>query len=159
MSILKTKAASFLSITLATCATAIAWQSPLRAEISNISELLVQTSKVMNQNLPMMVNEDTRWDSSFAGPGKMLSYKYTLVNYSANQIDTVQFTQNIRTYLTDTICTNPATKIFPENGVSLNFNYYDNALNFITMVKLTPNDCENSLPRTYPTKNVLLIQN
>ncbi len=142
MFICKTKAASLLKMSLTACTMAIAWQAPSRAEINNISEILVQTSNMMNQSLPMMVDEDTRWDSSFAGPGKMLSYKYTLVNYSANQIDSTQFAQNIRTPLTNTICTNPATQIFPENGVLLNFNYYDNALNFIATVKIAPHDCK-----------------
>lgn len=142
MFIFKTKAASLLSVTLAASSTMIPWQSPLRAEINNISELLVQTSKIMNQSLPMMVDEDTRWDSSFAGPGKTLSYKYTLVNYSANQIDGRQFAKNIRTPLTDSICKNPATQVFPENGVLLNFNYYDNTRNLIATVKITPNDCK-----------------
>ena len=138
----KIKAKSLLGITLAASAGAIAFQSPAQAEISNISEILVQTADMMNQTLPMMVDRDTRWDSSFAGPGKTLSYKYTLVNYSANQIDGTQFARNIQPTLTNMVCTNPATQIFPDNGVLLNFNYYDKTSNLIARVKVTPSDCQ-----------------
>lgn len=142
MFISKAKAGSLLSLTLAACSTAIAWQPPIRAEVNNIYEILVEVSDMMNQSLPMMVDEDVRFDASFVGPGRMLSYKYTLVNYPINQVDSEQLAQFIRTPLTKTICTNPATQIFPKNGVLLNFNYYDNARNLITSVKISPNDCQ-----------------
>lgn len=137
----KIKIKSLLALTIATCTTAIAFQSPIKAEISNMSEILVETADMMNQRLPMMVDQYTRWDSSFAGPGKTLSYKYTLVNHSANQIDGTQFAKNIHPTLTNLICNNPATQIFPDNGVLLHFNYYDQSSNLIARVKVTPNDC------------------
>lgn len=135
-------AKSLLSVALTASTAVITFPSSAQAEINNIMELLVETADMMNQTLPMMIDQNTRWDSSFAGPGKMLSYKYTLVNYSANQIDGVQFANNIRPPLTETICNNPATQIFPDNGVLLNFNYYDYASNLIARVKVAPDDCK-----------------
>lgn len=142
MFIAKMNAKSWLGIALLASATTLGWQASTKAEQKNISDLLVQTAKMMNQNLPMMIDQDTQWDSSFAGPGKMLSYNYTLVNYSATEIDGPQFIKNIRPPLTNMICTNPATQIFPQEGVLLNFNYYDNTRNLIARVKVAPNDCE-----------------
>ena len=136
------RAKSLFGVILAACTSAIAFQCPAKAEITNISQLLVETADMMNQSLPMMVDGDTRWDSSVAEPGKILSYRYTLVNYSANQIDGGQFAQNIYPTLTEVICNNPATKIFPDNGVLLNFNYYDHNSNLIARVKVTPSDCQ-----------------
>jgi len=92
--------------------------------------------------LPMMVDGDTRWDSSIAGPGKVFSYKYTLLNLSANQIDGAQFAKNVHPTLTNLICNNPATQIFPDNDVLLNFNYYGKGNNLIARVKVTPTDCQ-----------------
>ncbi|MEL6438495.1 MAG: hypothetical protein AAFQ80_04475 [Cyanobacteria bacterium J06621_8] len=129
-------------LVVAASVSAIAAPLPARAESLNISKLLVETADMMNQNLPMMVDQNTRWDASFAGPGKTLSYKFTLVNYSAGKIDGVQFANDIRTSLTETVCNNSITKVFPENGVLLKFNYYDNASNLITRVNVAPNDCK-----------------
>lgn len=137
----KIKAKSLIGIALLSAMTTIGWQSAAKAGQENISELLVQTANMMNKNLPMMIDQDTQWDSSFAGPGKMLSYNYTLINYSATQIDGTEFAKNVRAPLADTICTNPATQIFPQEGVLLNFNYYDNTRNLIARVMVEPSDC------------------
>ena len=142
MFISQIKAKSFFGVTLAACAAAIAFPSSTQAEIGNMSEILVQTADMMNQQLPMMVDPDTRWDSSFAGPGMAMSYKYTLVNHSANNINGAQFAKNVHPTLTDLICNNPVTQVFPDNGVLLNFNYYDKSSNLIARVKVTPDDCQ-----------------
>jgi hypothetical protein len=41
-----------------------------------------------------------------------------------------------------TVCTTSATQIFPDNGVSLNFNYYDNTHNLIAKIQVAPRDCQ-----------------
>ena len=141
------KLRSFLGITLLVTMAATGWQSSARAETDAISqmiaseEFLKMTADMMNSSLPMMLDEDTQWNSSYAGPGKMLTYNYTLVNYSASQIDGLMFANNIRSTLADTICTTPATQIFPDNGVMLNFHYYDNTRNLIARVNVAPSDC------------------
>jgi hypothetical protein len=143
----KTKVKSWLGIALLTGMVATSWQSSVRAEQDNMFEMigsedfLQMTAKMMNSSLPMMVDEDTQWDSSSAGPGKTLSYNYTLINYSAANIDSLLFAKNIRPTITNTICTTPATQIFPDNGVSLNFNYYDNTHNLIAKIQVAPSDC------------------
>lgn len=141
------KVSSFLGMTLLVTMAATAWQSPAKAEtdISQMigsEEFLKMTANMMNSNLPMMLDEGTQWDSSYAGPGKMLTYNYTLVNYSASQIDGSMFANSIRSTLADTICTTPATQIFPDNGVMLNFHYYDNTRNLIARVNVAPSDCK-----------------
>lgn len=137
------KAKSLLGLTIATCVSAVAFPISTKAEIANITEILVEATEIMNQNLPMMVDPDTRWDSSFAGPGKTLGYKFTFVNYSAHQIDGTRLAKSIRPTLTNLVCNDPATKIFPDNGVNLNFNYYDNNNNLISRVEVTPHDCHS----------------
>ncbi|MGD1919083.1 MAG: hypothetical protein ACFCAD_09410 [Pleurocapsa sp.] len=128
-------------------ATSIGIQSPIQAENITISEVtssesfLHQIANTMNKRLPIMVDRDTRWDASFAGPGKSLSYNYTLVNYSAANIDGSLFAHNAHVLLTERVCNEPTTVIFPQEGVLLNFNYYDNTRNLIARVKVTPSDC------------------
>ena len=147
MLITKLKFKSFLGLILLTGMTTISCSSLVKAENVTISELvasedfLALTADMMNSSLPLMLDQDTRWDSSSAGPGKMLNYNYTLVNYSAAQINKTQFANNIHQSLTQMICYEPATQIFPQGGVMLNFNYYDNLNKLITTVKLAPSDC------------------
>ncbi len=143
MFVAKIQKKSFLGIALitSTIALVVGLATSVQAESEDISAILVQTADMMNANLPMMIDQDTQWDSSVAGPGKTLTYNYTLLNYSSTEIDTEQFSSNIHEALVGTVCTVPVTKILPENGVLLNFNYYDSEHKLITKVQVPPSDC------------------
>lgn len=138
---------SLCSLLILAGVTGIGIQSPLKAENMTLSEaigsegFLHQTANIMNQRLPMMVDRDTRWDASFAGPGKSLSYNYTLINYSANNLNGSLFAKNAHAMLTERICNDASVIMFPQQGVLLNFNYYDNTRNLIARVKVEPADC------------------
>ncbi|MEY4520571.1 MAG: hypothetical protein RLZZ499_3171 [Cyanobacteriota bacterium] len=144
----KIKVKSWWGIALLTAIVTIVSPSSVKAEQDNMFEMigsedfLQMTAKMMNSSLPMMVDADTQWDSSSAGPGKTLSYNYTLINYSTTNIDSSLFANNIRSTMTKTVCTTPAIQIFPDNGVSLNFNYYDNTRNLIAKIQVAPSDCQ-----------------
>ena len=126
------KLKSFLGITLLVTMAATGWQSSARAETDGISqmigseEFLKMTADMMNSSLPMMLDEDTQWDSSYAGPGKMLTYNYTLVNYSASQIDGLMFANSIRSTLAD-IALRIYVRTFFESGI----NTFSNSLKFL----------------------------
>ena len=142
------KIKSLLGATLLVGMTTIGWQSSIKAEqktaLGNLysEEFLTQVSNMMNSTLPMIVEEGVRWDSSYAGPGKTLSYNYTMLDYSASEIDGKMLANTIRPDLTDTICTTPETQLFPNNGVLLNFNYYGRDRNLITRIEVAPDDCK-----------------
>ena len=112
-------------------------------------EFLTQISEMMNSTLPMMVDENVQWDSSSVGPGKTLNYHYTMLDYSALQIDTKMFIDSIHHDLKDTVCTAPETRMFPINGVLLNFNYYDRDGSLITTVEVAPSDCKSIQSNKY----------
>lgn len=130
------------------CMATIGWQPSSKAEqktaFGNLysEEFLTQVSNMMNSTLPMMVEEGVQWDSSYVGPGKTLNYNYTMLHYSASEIDGKVFANTIRPDLTNTICTTPETVLFPNNGVLLNFNYYDRDRSLITRVEVAPDDCK-----------------
>ena len=143
------KVKSFVSLLLLTGVASIGLPKSIKAENKNIviaeattsEDFLHQTVNLMNRVLPMMVDGNTRWDSSYAGPGRSLSYNYTLVNYSAANIDGSLFAKNVRVLLKDKVCNEPTIAVFPQEGVLLNFNYYDNTRNLIARVKVEPSDC------------------
>ena len=128
--------------------TTIGWQTSIKAEQKTAlgslysEDFLTQISNMMNSTLPMIVEEGVQWDSSYAGPGKILNYNYTMLDYSASEIDGEMFANTIRHDLTNTICTTPETQLFPNNGVLLNFNYYGRDRSLITRVEVAPSDCE-----------------
>jgi hypothetical protein len=145
MLIIKLKSKLVFSVLLLTSITSVSCPSLVKAENVELSEMvasedfLVLTADMMNKSLPLMLDQDTRWDSAAVGPGKTLNYNYTLVNYSASQIDKTKFTKNNHKLLTQMVCND--VQIFPKAGVLLNFNYYDKVNKLIANVKLEPSDC------------------
>lgn len=142
----KFKIEHFVSLVVLTSVASIGLPKSTTAEIviaeaTTSEDFLHQTANTINRVLPMMVDNNTRWDSSYAGPGRSLSYNYTLVNYSAANIDGSVFARNARGILTEKVCNEPTIAIFPQEGVLLNFNYYDNTRNLIARVKIEPSDC------------------
>ncbi|MEL6494414.1 MAG: hypothetical protein AAFQ41_04725 [Cyanobacteria bacterium J06623_7] len=138
----KIKASSCLGIGLAACVGAIAFQAPTRAQkVANISQVLVEASDFINLNLPMTLDPSVRWDSSSAGPGKIMNYNYTLLGYSADSIDGTLFARQFRPVVSSILCNESSSKIFRDNDVALKVNIYDNSQNLITRVQVTPTEC------------------
>ena len=136
------KATSVVGVCLAACATAIAVQSPTQAQkVRNISQLLAEASGVINQQLPMNIDPTVRWDSTSAGPGKLMNYNYTLTAYSAAELDGNAFRQQFRPFVNNMLCNEPSSKVFRDNNVSLNINVYDNRRSLVSRVKVSPAEC------------------
>jgi hypothetical protein len=51
-----------------------------------IEEILMETSKQINVQLPIMVDKETRLDTTMC-VGKHMSYKYTMINLSEKDIE------------------------------------------------------------------------
>lgn len=138
----KIKVRSWLTITLAACATAIAFQSSTKAETKvDVSRFLVQASDTINQSLPMKIDTDTQWDSTFVGPGKMFGYNYTLLKYSAKQVDSKLFAQQFRPQVTNMLCKDPSSQVFRKNKVAMSVNVYDRSQVLISQIKVSPQEC------------------
>ena len=139
----KIKAKSLIGIGLASCVSAIAFQSPTEAQkVDNISQILVEVSDTINQQLPMSIDPTVRWDSTSAGPGKLMNYNYTLVGYSATEIDENQFANQFRPVVNNLLCNEPSSQVFRDNDVALNINVYDNSQSLVSRVKMSPSECE-----------------
>jgi hypothetical protein len=136
----KIKVKSLLGITLAACTSAIAFQSPSKAE--NINEILVEVSESLNQELPMQIDQDTQWDSTFVGPGKMMNYNYTLINYSVAQLDKEVFAKEFRPVVSDILCKEPSSQVFRENDIAFGVNVYDNAHSLVSRITVSPDECQ-----------------
>jgi hypothetical protein len=103
-------------------------------------EKLVQTSKDLNARLPLNVDSDTRWDTTVPGPGKCLTYCYTLINVSKSEIDPGKVTAKIKPKLMLNYRTSPDMKLFRENRVTLRFMFKDKLGETVTLIEVSPDD-------------------
>jgi hypothetical protein len=88
-----------------------------------------------------MIDKDTRLDSSFAIGSESLNYRYTLVNYRTEELDTDVFLQEIEPDLVKSYCTHPDIELLRLNGIAMKYHYYGSDGDFIGSVEARPSKC------------------
>lgn len=88
----------------------------------DVARALERLSSEVNKRLPMAVDKETRWDSSTPGPDKLLSYRYTLVNFEGTDVPKDALAE-IRERALANYRTNPAMKTLREMDVTLRYQY------------------------------------
>lgn len=78
---------------------------PSEAEIrETLAEGFRQAANQINENAPIMVDEETRMDKATVGPGAVFTYHYTFPNYSADQLDKGFILNDLRKNVTANVC-------------------------------------------------------
>jgi hypothetical protein len=105
-----------------------------------IEKKLLETSKQINAQLPIMADKETRVDTTMC-IGKQLHYKYTMVNFSENDIDKVAFKNNITEMIVKNSCNNDDVVKMLKMGVEYYYNYFDKNGTFIASIKISKENC------------------
>jgi len=119
-------------------------------EEGELDSVLVKIAAQYNQSLPIMVNLDTRLDSTI-GINKQFRYNYTMVDYSADQLDIKYFTHSMRPKLLNSACNTRDMVVFMNHGVPITYAYYGIQGNKITEITVHPSDCKSL--HTTPDQN------
>jgi hypothetical protein len=101
---------------------------------------LSEIASSINKQLPMMVDKETRLDVVM-GMKQNITYKYTLVNTNQNDFTSEEIENLLKQTIKNSVCTNPKVRIFPENGVSMNYSYYSKDGKFMAEFTIFPKDC------------------
>lgn len=116
---------------------ALLFTLPLAANAITDNELR-EAAAAVNQQAPMMVDQETRLDGASSGK-QSLTYNYTMVNYAVSDLDVDKFTQALRPSLLKAGC--EVLKPLLSQGVDVNYVYRDKAEADIAALKLTAADC------------------
>lgn len=108
-----------------------------------INEVLLKAADKLNSKLPMMVDANTRLDSTI-GLNERFRYNYTLVNYSSAQISSSQIHNVLGQKLVNNVCTNKEMQAFVNNGVTVSYAYFGNDGKEITVISIAPSQCSGS---------------
>ncbi len=104
----------------------------------SFDEQLMSAAEEINKSCPFLVDSDTQLDATIGGPGKTFTYKYTLINYSEDEIDSEEFTKLLRPNLINTVKTSKDMEFFRNKLVTMNYTYYDKNGIFIAKIEITP---------------------
>ena len=101
--------------------------------------LAAETSD-FNATLPVMIDADTRLDSTW-GYGDALRYNYTLVNHTLADLNVKLFNETMAPVIKNSVCSSPDMEIFMDNGVTVTYIYRDNEGSEAGRFVVTPADC------------------
>jgi len=93
---------------------------------ASFDKALVRTADAINKTCPIMVDKDTRLDSTMGGPGKKFRYYYTLVNYGPGELNAAKVTTALRPRIVNNAKTSKDMKDFREQNVELIYIYKTN---------------------------------
>ena len=103
---------------------------------------LSAAAQEFNAKLPMMVNAETRLDST-AAIGEEFHYNYTLVRQQRSDVDPDQLTSALRPSLTRSVCGNAQLREFMSPGVDLVYNYAANDGAHIVSIRIERDACSS----------------
>lgn len=101
----------------------------------------------INRDGPILIDEYTRLDGASAGPGLVLTYRYTLIETDVEQIldSTLRdFENDMGKAIRSTTCDDPDTKSLLDAGVRFVYRYNDASGIFVTQIEVDGRDCNPS---------------
>jgi hypothetical protein len=105
-----------------------------------IEETLIETSTKVNKQLPIMVDSDTRLDTTICY-GKQIHYKYTMINISENELDKKAFQNGMESLLAKNQCNNKNMVKMLEMGVEYFYMYFDKNGILIATIHINKKTC------------------
>lgn len=103
-------------------------------------EVLIRFSKETNKKLPVMVDKQTRLDSTLY-KNKLVNYKYTLVNLTLNQLNVDKIVETIKPKLVKNYCTNKEIRFLLESNIEAAYIYNDKNGAFVTKISVNNKNC------------------
>jgi len=113
----------------------------ITVEARGLSSVLTEITNEVNKNLPVMLDSATRLDSTLAFD-KKIYYKHTMVNSSAEEIESSSFYLGMNEKLINSYCTTPAMKAFRQYNIPCIWRYYGKHGKYITEIEVSPSQCK-----------------
>lgn len=124
--------------TLFLSASAFASQTAQERELSS---QLTQAVAMVNKGAGTMLDEETRLDSA-ATFSNYIIYTNTMVNYTADQLDPIEFSNILSEIVIKPLCTTKGLEGFIETGVIMVYRYLDKNGKFISELSKDMSTCE-----------------
>lgn len=95
-----------------------------------------------NEHCPMKISDDTRLDSVYSLPGKILVYKYTLTLLDAGSFDKKQFEEDRKGFIINGVKSAEEMAYLRSLKVVFQYEYHDQGGRILARIILEPKDYE-----------------
>lgn len=99
---------------------------------------LKEVAMELNKQTPMQIDDFTRLDSAASKGKTNLIYYYTLLGTERSEVNLDTVNKYFRPEIIENVKTHPDLKVFRDNNITLDYNYYDKNREFITEISVTP---------------------
>lgn len=106
-----------------------------------LTESFVKGAEQANARVPLMVDQDTRWDKAVAGPGARLTYFYSFPEYSSHDIERGWILAKLRPEVRNGVCRSKEMKPSLQYGGIYAYSYAGNDGIEIARFELSKHDC------------------
>ncbi|UII33157.1 hypothetical protein LVD17_04865 [Fulvivirga ulvae] len=86
-------------------------------------EILQHAAAKVNEQCPMLIDDQTRLDSATALPDNNFQYRYTLSNIDKSNTDLAVLEENLKAMIIEAIKNNPDMTTFKELGTTIQYYY------------------------------------
>ena len=107
---------------------------------NSFDKVLMKTAQEINKNCPMMIDKETRLDTTLGGPGNRFAYYYTLINFGADDLDTEKFISLMKPRLLNNVKTNKDLEVFRKKNVEIVYVYRSKDKKEIGRIIFSPSD-------------------
>jgi hypothetical protein len=107
---------------------------------ASFDRVMMKEADELNKTLPMMLDKETRLNTTMAGPGNRFTYAFTVVNYTKEQLDSARFVALVRPGIVATYKSNDKMRLMRERGTELHYQYSDKNGVFLTDIVVSPRD-------------------
>ena len=108
-----------------------------------MSIALERAAEKFNEDMPMMINDETRADS-VESEGTELIYNQTLMKISSWNVDAYSIKGAFEEPIVSSVCDAEDMEFFIESGVTISFAYYGNDSNLIFKISVDKSTCEQA---------------
>lgn len=115
----------------------------IKNETPSLSKILTDAASQININLPMMVDSETQLDSTVGINGQFI-YKYTLINYSAEELDGNILYKSMEQVLINNVCTSEEMSVFIDLNIPVKYMYYGKNGKKVTSITVESKDCPSA---------------
>lgn len=104
--------------------------SLFKPDAENLQAALIkgfnQAAATANKQGPVMVDKETRWDSSSVGPGARMNYFYSFPNYAAADLDKDVILNDVSAMVSKDVCTHAEMQPTLKMGAIYSYVYKGN---------------------------------
>lgn len=112
-----------------------------------VASALSDTVKRLNEGLPQAVDNATRIDRVSSGPGRKITYHYTLTGLTSTQVSARGLEAAMRSSVNSYFCTNGDMAVFREHDVDVVYKYRGMDGGSIGELLVSKNDCRTAPKR------------